>query len=47
MIAPREPQKLGVGMAVCRQDRAYRDYALSSNPIPDLVQPRVEANITY
>ena len=31
-MAVTKPQKLGVGMAVCRQDREYKDY--TSNPIP-------------
>ena len=28
----QKPQKLGIGMAVCRQDRAYKDY--TSNRFP-------------
>ena len=28
----QKPQKLGVGMAVCRKDRAYKHY--TNNPIP-------------
>ena len=28
----KKPQKLGIGMAVCRQDRVNKDY--TSNPIP-------------
>ena len=30
-MAVLKPQKLDIGMAVCRQDRAYKDY--TSNPI--------------
>ena len=31
-MAVQNPQKLSIAMAVCRQDRPYKDY--TSNPIP-------------